>query len=248
MCSHSYRPRHDGIIRDDRKYISRFFFFFQVTINHPRVIGPLSRKHRAYRPFTLTDRMLRSAYCVKAGKFTDDTCVRYTRRGLVIRQRSAYRSVTNSGTTRPDRSGSRKRPELESHVHDAARHRLRFTRQVMIPLRGTETVKISSSFGRVRRRMYVRTVTYPRPTTIMPNARISSADVACSAVRCRRREGEEDAALCPGSITEGIRAKPTNRTRACRWPLIPAKVCSVLPTIPLSLAPSSPLPSCQPPS
>lgn len=149
-----------GTIENTFRVFSFLFFFFQVAINRPRVIGPLSRKHRAC-PFTLTDRMLRRAYCVKAGKFTDDTYVRYTRRGLVIRQRSAYRSVTNSGTTRPGRSGSRKRPELESHVHDAARHRLRFTRQVMIPLRGTETVKISSSFGRVRRRMYVRTERTP---------------------------------------------------------------------------------------
>lgn len=43
----------------------------------------------------------------------------------------------------------------------------------------------------------------------------------------------EDAAFVPGCVTEGIRAKPTNRTGTCRWPLILGrKFASVLPTIP----------------
>lgn len=69
----------------------------------------------------------------------------------------------------------------------------------------------------------------------MPNARISSAEAAQAAGQVEGSAGRgagRSLRVTPGSVTEGIRAKPTGTERACRWPLIPAKVCSVLPTIP----------------
>lgn len=92
--------------------------------------------------------------------------------------------------------------------------------------------------------------------TIMPNAPDIECRCGASASRLaiygpaeeERRGGE---AVCPrcsfasGGITEGIRVKPARNgtERACRcWPLIPAKVCSVLPTRPSSRSP------CFPPS
>lgn len=164
VCSHSYRPRHGGIIRDDGKYISRFFLFFFKS--------PLTAHALSALCLGNTERIVRSLErtgCSVArivSKLVNSQTIRlYGKRvssGLVIRQRSAYRSVTNSGTTRPDRSGSRKRPRSSSPMCmmqrgcDYGLHA-----KVMIPLRGTETVKISSSFGRVRRRIYVNAVRIP---------------------------------------------------------------------------------------
>lgn len=74
VCSHSYRSRHGGIIRDDGRYISmNFFFLFFKSRLTAHALSALCLGNTEYRPFILADRMLRRAYCVKAGKFTDDT-------------------------------------------------------------------------------------------------------------------------------------------------------------------------------
>lgn len=133
-CMHPCHPRHDGIITDDSKDPRHFaFLVFKAPLTAHALSAVCLGNARQSRDYPIASvSVVHSSgpdasvayYKVKAGKLTDAYMIHT--RVLVIRQRSAYRSVTNPDTT--TRTSASPVARRESRVHDAARHRLRFTR------------------------------------------------------------------------------------------------------------------------